>query len=87
MALLDTTALVVSVIVTIAVHKIPVCVQAVQKENTICTVIRALPKTVKVKSVIETQENVVNVELYLWDKIRRNVELYLWEKIRRKKYF
>ena len=69
MALLDTTALVVSVIVTIAVQKIPVCVRAVQKENTIFTVIRALPKTVKVKSVIETQENVVNVELYLWEKI------------------
>ena len=74
-----------SVILTIAVHKIPVCVQAVQTENTI--VIRAFPKTEKVKYVIETQENVVNVELYLWEKIRRNVELYLWEKIRRKKYF
>ena len=58
----------VSVIVAINVHKIPVYVQAVQKENTICTVITAVPKTVKVKTVIETQENVVNVKLDLWEK-------------------
>ena len=58
----------VSVIVTITVHNIPVYVQAVQKENTICTVITAVPKTVKVKSVIKTQENVVNVKLDSWEK-------------------
>ena len=58
----------VSVIVAIAVHKIPVYVQAVQKENTICIVIAAVLKTVKVKYVIETQENVVHVELDLWEK-------------------
>ena len=59
----------VSVIVAIAVFKIPVYVQAVQKENTICTVITAVLKTVKVKSVNEIQKNVVIVELYLWEKI------------------
>lgn len=58
----------VSVIVAIAVYKIPVYVQAVQKENTIYIVITAVPKTVKVKSVKETQENVVNVKLDLREK-------------------
>lgn len=58
----------VLVIVAIPVYKKPVYVQAVQKENTTCTVITAVPKTVKVKYVKETQENVVHVELDLWEK-------------------
>lgn len=60
---------IVSVIVAIAVYKKRVYVKAVQTENTECTVITAVPKTVKEKSVKETQENVVNVKLDLWEKI------------------
>lgn len=55
-------------IVAIIVCKIPVFAGAVQRKSTVFIVTKPVPKTVKMKCVKETQENVANVKQGSWEK-------------------